>query len=238
MINNYNKNSLSIIIPILNENKNLINLTKNIFKNTKGIRYEIIFVDDNSKDGSVNTLRYLKKKYKNLRFFIRKNDSDLTKSCFLGITKSKYNFNLIMDGDGQHNPKYIKPMLNTFIKKKADFVIGARKFDDINESLSFSRFLASKILIFLFKILFKLKTSDPMTGFFIFKKNFYIENKKYFFGRGYKILADLIYSTPHNLKIIDLKINFLKRKNEKSKMSYKILLILILFIISRTIKKI
>lgn len=238
MFNNNKKNSLSIIIPILNENKNLINLTKNILKNTKGIKFEIIFVDDNSKDGSFDTLNYLKNKYKNLRFYIRKKNRDLSQSCFLGIEKSRYNYILIMDGDGQHNPKYIKSMLNIFINKKnVDFVIGARKFEDIEESLSLLRFVASKILIFIFKILFKLKTSDPMTGFFLFKKNFYLKNKKYFFGKGYKVLADLIYSTPRNLKIIDLKINFLKRKNEKSKMSIKILFILITFILLRILKK-
>ena len=141
-----------------------------------------------------------------------------------------------MDGDGQHNPKYIKKMFTILLNKKTDFVVGARKFNDINESLSLVRFFASKILIFLFEILFKLKTSDPMSGYFFFKKKFYLKNKKYFFGKGYKILADLIYSTPIKLKIIDYKIKFLKRKNEKSKMSLKILLILILFIFSKTIR--
>ena len=235
MSTNNKKNSLSIIIPILNENKNLINLTKNIFKKVKNIKFEIIFIDDNSNDGSLITLQKLRKKYKNLRFFVRKKNRDLSQSCFLGIIKSKYKNNLIMDGDGQHDPKYIKKILNIFVKKKVDFVIGVRKFENINESLSFTRFMASKILIFIFKILFNLKTSDPMTGFFIFKKNFYLKNKRYFFGKGYKILADLIYSTPHTLKIVDLKINFLKRKNEKSKMSFKVLLILIKFILSRSL---
>ena len=237
MLNNIKKSSLSIIIPILNENKNLINLTKNIFKNTKGIKFEIIFVDDNSNDGSFQTLENLKNKHKNLRYYVRRKNRDLSQSCFLGIKKSKYNNILIMDGDGQHNPKYIKKMFKIFINKNPDFVIGARKFDDINESLSFTRFLASKILIYLFKILFKLKTSDPMTGFFLFKKNFYLKNKKYFFGKGYKILADLLYSTPYKLKIIDLKIKFLKRKNEKSKMNLNILFILIKFILLRYLKK-
>ncbi len=72
MSTNNKKNSLSIIIPILNENKNLINLTKNIFKKVKNIKFEIIFIDDNSNDGSLITLQKLRKKYKNLRFFVRK----------------------------------------------------------------------------------------------------------------------------------------------------------------------
>ena len=241
MLNNIKINSLSIIIPILNENKNLINLTKNIFKNTKGIKFEIIFVDDNSNDGSFQTLENLKNKHKNLRYYVRRKNRDLSQSCFLGIKKSKYNNILIMDGDGQHNPKYIKKMFKIFINKNPDFVIGARKFDDINESLSFTRFLASKILIYLFKILFKLKTSDPMTGFFLFKKNFYLKNKKNFRfkpGKGYKILADLLYSTPYKLKIIDLKIKFLKSlKTKKVRLNLNILFILIKFILLRYLKK-
>ena len=233
---NKTTNSLSIIIPVLNEKKNLINLTSKIYKNTKGLKIEVIFIDDNSNDGSYKILKSLNKKYRNFKFFVRKKDRDLTQSCFYGIEKSKYKNILIMDGDGQHNPKYIKKMFSIFINKEADFVVGARKFDDINESLSLLRFTASKILIYIFKVLFKLKTSDPMTGYFIFKKKFYIINKNFFFGKGYKILADLLYSSPKKLKIIDYKIKFLKRKNEKSKMSFKVLLILIFFIFQRAIR--
>ena len=229
-------NALSIIIPVLNEKKNLINLTSKIYKNTKGLKIEIIFVDDNSNDGSYEILKSLSQKYRNFKFFVRKKDKDLTQSCFYGIKKSKYKNILIMDGDGQHNPKYIKKMLNILINKKSDFVVGARRFDDIDESLSLLRFVASKILIFIFKVLFEHKTSDPMTGYFLFKKNFYVSNKKYFFGKGYKILADLLYSSPKKLKIIDFKIKFLKRKNEKSKMSFKVLAVLIFFIFQRVIR--
>ena len=141
-----------------------------------------------------------------------------------------------MDGDGQHNPIYIKKMLKIFINKKADFVIGVRRFREIDESLSTTRFMASKILIFLIGFLFRQKTSDPMSGFFIFKKRFYERNKKFFFGKGYKILADFIYSTREKLKIIDYKIKFIIRKKGKSKISLKILIILISFILIRAIK--
>ena len=236
MSNYLNKYPISIIIPVLNEKQNLINLTNKIYKNTKGLKLEIIFVDDNSDDGSDKVLKFLEKKNKNFRYFIRKQNRDLTQSCFYGIQKSKYKIILIMDGDGQHNPKYIKKMLNIFCSKKVDFVIGARKFKNMKESLSFFRFCASKILIFLFKILFKLKTSDPMTGYFMFRREFYYKYRKCFFGRGYKILADLIYSTPKQLRIVDYKIKFLKRHNEKSKMNLKVLLILIKFIIYKAIK--
>ncbi len=229
-------NSLSIVIPILNEKQNLKNLTEQIYKNTKNLKIEVIFIDDDSKDGSYKILKLLKRKYRNFRYFIRKKNKDLTQSCFFGIQKSKYKNILIMDGDGQHNPIYISKMFKIFLKERADFVIGVRRFEDIDESLSFIRFVASKILIFLISFLFKKKTTDPMSGFFLFKKKFYIKNKKIFFGKGYKILADFIYSTPEKLKIIDYKIKFIIRKKGKSKISFKILMILIFFIFSRTLK--
>ena len=236
MSNHLNKYPISIIIPVLNEKQNLINLTNKIYKNTKGLKLEIIFVDDNSQDGSDKILKLLKKKYRNFKYFIRKKNHDLTQSCFYGIEKSKYKNILIMDGDGQHNPIYIEKMFKILLNKKADFVVGVRRFKDIDESLSAIRFIASKILIFLIGFLFKQKTSDPMSGFFLFKKNFYVKNKKYFFGKGYKILADFIHSTPKKLKIIDFKIRFIIRKKGKSKISLKILMILILFILTRTLK--
>ena len=229
-------NSLSIVIPILNEKQNLKNLTEQIYKNTKNLKIEVIFIDDDSKDGSYKILKLLKRKYRNFRYFIRKKNKDLTQSCFFGIQKSKYKNILIMDGDGQHNPIYISKMFKIFLKERADFVIGVRRFEDIDESLSFIRFVASKILIFLISFLFKKKTTDPMSGFFLFKKKFYARNKNFFFGKGYKILADFIYSTPEKLKIIDYKIKFIIRKKGKSKISFKILMILIFFIFSRTLK--
>ena len=84
----------------------------------------------------------------------------------------------------QHDPKYIKPMLKTIKKYDCDIVVGARPLvKGPNRGLSEMRRLASNLLIFLFSV-FNIKTTDPMSGFFLFKKNIYIKNKKFFFGKG------------------------------------------------------
>jgi len=75
-----------------------------------------------------------------------------------------------------------------------------------------------------------------MAGFFIFKKNIYKKNNSYF-GKGFKILMDLIYSSKNQLKIKDVYINFKLRKYNKSKMNFKILIYLIQFIIIKFFKR-
>ena len=96
---------ISIIVPIFNESKNISTLYSKLKKIKIRTKKEIIFVDDNSNDGSHIILNNLKKK---IRYILRKEKKrDLMQSCFLGIKKSKFDTCIIMDGDLQHNPKYI-----------------------------------------------------------------------------------------------------------------------------------
>ena len=67
-----------------------------------------------------------------------------------------------------------------------------------------------------------------MSLFFIFKKKIFLKNKKLFFGKGYKILADFIYNIP-DIKVSEIYINFRSRKKGSSKMSLKVLIILLFF---------
>ncbi len=82
------------------------------------------------------------------------------------------------------------------------------------------------------------KTSDPMSGFFAFKKKIYILNKKKLSKKGYKILLDLIYSTRKKVKICDVQINFNSRGEGFSKMSFKIIYFLITLILIKFYKRI
>lgn len=229
--------NLSIIIPVLNESNNIEKLTYRIIKYLENYKYEIIFVDDNSADNSKAILKKLKNKYNFFNPIFRKKKRDLTQSCFDGIKKSKFEFILIMDGDLQHDPKYI-PKMADLMKNNNDIVIGARPLvKGPNAGLSETRRLVSKILIYLFSI-FRINTSDPMSGFFLFKKKLFKKNQKNLFGKGFKILADLLINSEKKLKTIDYFITFKRRYSDKSKMGLKILLILVQFYFFSLLKKI
>ena len=134
-----------------------------------------------------------------------------------------------MDGDLQHNPKYLPIIIKKFSKKNIDFLICVRDFKK-KYGLSFLRYYSSLLLIILVKLLLGNKVSDPMSGFFIFKKKIYFSNKKNLYGKGFKILLDLIYSSKKSFKIHEHKIIFDKRRNNSSKMNLNILYHIILSI--------
>jgi len=222
------KHKLSIVIPIYNEKNNLYILTKKLISNLKNFDFEIIIVDDNSTDGSIGILKKLKKKYPFFKPIFRNKIPDLTQSCFMGINKSKFRNILIMDGDLQHDPKYIKLLFDKFHAGNFDVVVGSRDFNQKNLGISTTRRYASLILTSFFSI-FRMRLSDPMSGFFVFKKDIYTKNKKMLFGKGFKILIDLLLSSNEKLKVSEFIIKFNPRQQNSSKMNIKILIYIIEF---------
>jgi dolichol-phosphate mannosyltransferase len=231
----------SIIIPSYKEKKNLEKIIPLICKSLspKEFIFEIIVVDDNSNDGIIEVFRKLKKKFKNIKLFIRKNRfRDLSLSCIQGFKLSKFDNILVMDADLQHNPRYLNLLIKRFNIEKIDFLVACRDFKDKSKvKINFTRFFLSKLIIILFNFLLGFKTNDPMSGFFIFKKKIFIQNKKKLFSKGYKILADLIYSSEGDLKIKDQFIVFDQRDMSSSKLNFKILLLILIFLFKKSLRR-
>ena len=143
-----------------------------------------------------------------------------------------------MDGDLQHKPSDLKKILDIFYKYNTDVVVGTRDlFADKNHNLNFFRLIASRTLILIVNILLGRKTSDPMSGFFMFKKKLFIKSQEKLVKKGYKILLDLLYVKDQKIKVIDVKINFDSRIKGRSKMSLKILFNLVYMILKKIISE-
>ena len=231
--------NFSIIIPIYKEKKNLtkllLSLTKALKSQKKMIKYEIIFVDDDSQDGSIDVFK--KNKNKKIRFFIRKEKPrDLSKSVVYGFTKSKYDNLIVMDGDFQHQPSDLKKMMLNFQKNSCDILVGSRNMisnDKVN--LGILRFYVSRSLNSITNYLFNLNLKDPMSGFFIIKKEVFKKSKKKLFLLGYKILLDIILSSSRKIRIEEMFINFKSREKGFSKMRLKIITQLVYFLLYKFI---
>ena len=98
---------ISIIIPCLNEEKNIEKIHIAIKKKFKEKSYEIIFVDDDSIDGTQKEILKLNKKENNVKYIFRKKDKDLSRAFIAGVNISKSKYIILMDCDLQHDPQIL-----------------------------------------------------------------------------------------------------------------------------------
>jgi len=211
-----------IIIPTLNESKNIYNLVKKIFLL---FNHYVLVIDDNSNDGTIKKLKLLKKNYKKFNYIIRKNEKGIGSAHLKGIYyayKFNFDFCISMDADGTHDPKEIKKMLKLCIKNKYD-VINTSRFLS-KKSLSdwpYIRKFITKLRFILVKLFLKTQV-DSSSAFrcynlkninsSLFKE---IKNKEYFF-----LIEALYIIEKKGYKILDIPIKLKYRVKGKSKMKF------------------
>jgi dolichol-phosphate mannosyltransferase len=208
---------ISIILPTYNEAENIKRIVREIIKvcekNFKN--FEILVVDDNSPDGTAKEAKKIKNE--KVKVFVR-NERGLATAIKFGIEKAKYNIVCVMDADGQHPPKYIPLLYKKLVKSNADIVIASRFLRESKTYYSKIRKIMSLLGNFFISILFpKIKSSDPLSGFFILKKSSI--NLKKINGIGFKFLLELL--AKQELKIEEIPFEFKKRERGKSKLNFK-----------------
>ena len=121
----------SLIIPFYNEEKNIDNLLDKILLNLNNIKknnrnFQLILVDDGSNDMTFEKLK--SKNFKGISTVLIKHKDNYSQSSAIltGISNSKYDNIITLDGDGQNDPNDIEKILNVY-EKGSDMTIGWRK---------------------------------------------------------------------------------------------------------------
>ncbi|HUT07194.1 MAG TPA: glycosyltransferase family 2 protein [Nitrosopumilaceae archaeon] len=195
---NSGKNAqVSIIIPTYNESRNIIQILKSIGENLpKNIIAEAIVVDDNSPDSTGKIVdEYLKNVKKiagyTMDIIHRTSKNGLSSAILSGVQQAKGDTIVVMDSDFSHPPQIIPKMIESLKKYQCDLVIASRYISGgkIN-GWTLKRKLMSKVATLIAKKGLGVKTKDPMSGFFAFKKN--ILKGINFDAIGYKILLEIL----------------------------------------------
>ena len=210
---------LSLVIPTYNEKENIQKLIKKIqeeFKKNK-INGEIIIVDDSSPDGTGQILEKLKKKQKNLKVIHRKGKLGLSSAVLEGWKIADGEVLGVMDADLSHPPEKIEELFRAIENGEADFTIGSRYIKGGKiKGWNFKRKLMSKTATLLSRVYTKVK--DPMTGFFMIKKD--VVKNVDLNPKGFKILLEIIIKGKYE-NIKEIPITFIDRVNGKSKAGIK-----------------
>ncbi len=215
---------ITILVPTFNENKNIFLFVETLNKINLRFKHNILFVDDNSKDGTLKELVRVKKKFNNIEYIVRKEKNrDLTQSLVYAINYIKDQYTLVMDCDLQHDYNKINLIIEKIVENDYDLVIGSRFIKDgQNIFMNKRRIFESKLGIFLVKFLGINNIKDPLSGFFIIRTKLLSNLKNKIKTRGFKILLTILYLYKNKLNYYELPIKFNKRIYGNSKLNSKV----------------
>jgi len=218
-----NRTQISIIIPTYNESKNILHVLKSIGENLpKRILTEAIIVDDNSPDDTGKIVEdYINNVKKIANYTIdvihRKTKSGLSSAILKGIQHAKGDTIVVMDSDFSHPPKIIPRLLDALKKHRCDIVVASRyvKGGNVN-GWPLKRKLLSKVATLIAKKGLGVRITDPMSGFFAFRRQI-IKGLK-FDAIGYKMLLEILVKTK-GASVKEIPYTFTDRKFGSSKVT-------------------
>jgi dolichol-phosphate mannosyltransferase len=211
---------LTIVVPTLNERENLESLLTNVAAALGEVAWEVIFVDDDSDDGTADIARALAQRDARVRCLQRIGRRGLSTACIEGVLASASPYIAVMDGDLQHDERLLPQMLDVVKRNRVDLVIGSRHVagGTIGEGFSNRRAYASGLATRLARLICRADVADPMSGYFMFRRETFESAMRSLSGQGFKILLDLMASSPQPLSVLELPYEFRRRRHGESKL--------------------
>jgi len=207
---NFIIDELSVFFPVYNEEKNIENTVKKAIKVLEKIakKWEIIIVEDGSKDNSLEVVKNISKKYKNIRLVIHEKNRGYGGAFKSGFYNAKYNWITFTDADGQFDFSEISNFINKQKETNADLVIGYYK----KRRVPFVRIVNSKAWELVVYLMFGLHVRDIDCGFKLVNKKVIEKIPKLEAERGAFISSEFLIKAKRNgFKIVEIPITHYPR---------------------------
>jgi dolichol-phosphate mannosyltransferase len=214
---------LSIIIPTYNERDNIALLMHKLRAALAGIDWEVVFVDDDSSDGTAACLEQECAGDGRVRLIRRKGRRGLSSACIEGLLAAKADYLAVMDADMQHDETILPQMLAVLKAKRPDVVIASRYMHGASLGIwPQNRAVLSRAATCLTRSLTGIDISDPLSGYFMLRREFFLSVAFRLRGAGYKILLDIMTSSQAAVTFCEIPYIFRPRQHGKSKLSIHI----------------
>jgi len=212
---------LSIVVPTFNERDNIRPLYDLLNAVMTDVVWEVVYVDDDSPDGTADEVRALAVEQSNVRLIHRVGRRGLSGACIEGMLSSIAPIVAVMDCDLQHDENALLPMLAAFdADPTLDLAIGSRNVEggSAGDGLSRLRKWGSDRATALTARMLKIGASDPMSGFFMIRRTSFNMVVTDLQTEGFKILADMLSASKGQWSIVEVPFTFRKRQHGESKM--------------------
>jgi dolichol-phosphate mannosyltransferase len=210
---------LTVVVPSFNEIDNVEPLIERLHTALDGIEWEVIYIDDDSPDGTAAKVRELAQTDPRVRCIQRIGRRGLSTAVIEGMLASSAPYLAVIDADLQHDEKLLPRMLATLKTDGLDIVIGSRYvggagIGDWNKGRAVMSGIATRLARFVVSA----EIADPMSGFFMLHRCAFERTARRLSGQGFKILVDLFASAPTPYRFRELPYVFGQRIHGQSKL--------------------
>ncbi|HUA60603.1 MAG TPA: glycosyltransferase [Verrucomicrobiae bacterium] len=210
---------LAVVVPTLNERGNVEPFLEALERALAGMVYEVIFVDDDSPDGTAAELRARAARDPRIRVIQRIRRRGLASACIEGMMATAATAIAVMDADLQHDEQTLPVMFQKLTAGNFDIVVATRNADGGSMgSAAPSRVALSQWGRRLSESITGCRLSDPMSGYFMLRREYLDEVVRSASGIGFKILLDLIASAKRPVAIGEVPYTFRERRSGSSKL--------------------
>jgi len=216
---------LTIVVPTFNEKANIPLLVERLAQLLTSCDWEVIFVDDNSPDGTAAAARAIGANDSRVRCIRRIGRRGLAGACLEGMLASQARYVAVMDADLQHDEGLLVPMLEALRAGRADVAVASRYlYGGSAAGLSKQRSRVSRSSNTLVRLLLGIDLTDPMSGHFMIRRDALETIAPSLSTQGFKILLDILATARGSLRTIELPSTFRERQHGESKLDSKIAL--------------
>jgi dolichol-phosphate mannosyltransferase len=216
---------LTIVVPTFNEKANIPLLVERLAQLLTACDWEVIFVDDNSPDGTAGAARAIGANDSRVRCIRRIGRRGLAGACLEGMLASQARFVAVMDADLQHDERLLVPMLQALREGRADVAVASRYlYGGSAAGLSKQRSRVSRGSNTLVRLLLGIDLTDPMSGHFMIRRDALEAIAPSLSTQGFKILLDILATARGSLRTVELPSTFRERQHGESKLDSKIAL--------------
>jgi dolichol-phosphate mannosyltransferase len=225
---------VTVVIPTFNERANVPLVVGKVAAALGGQAWEIIFVDDDSPDGTAAIAKELGRDDPRVRCIRRVGRRGLAGACIEGMLASTARYVAVMDADLQHDDALLVDMLQTLRDGQYDLVIGSRYLSEGGaEGLSRKRLASSQLAGALARRTLGFEVTDPMSGFFMLSRDVIEKTAPKLSTQGFKILADILTSARGEIRVHELPYHFRARLHGTSKLDSQVALDFLGLLISK-----
>lgn len=210
---------LTVVVPTLNERDNVRPLVAALEVALDGLSWEVLFVDDNSTDGTLEVLADFAAESSRVHFIRRIGRRGLSSAVVEGMLASTTPYVAVMDADLQHDESVIRGMYEAVRAGTVDVASASRFLEPSHlEGLSERREQLSRLGIWLCRLIVKADLTDPLTGCFVVSRTVINEVVERLSLRGFKILLDIFASSRRPLAYREFPMHFRRRYSGESKL--------------------